>query len=38
MGLTFSRMPVAWLGSTMMGRWVIFLRTGMADRSSVLRV
>jgi 3-deoxy-7-phosphoheptulonate synthase len=38
MGGTLSRRPTAWLGSTMMGRWVRERSTGMADRSRVLRV
>ena len=38
MGLTFSRIPVAWLGSMMIGRCVKALTTGTAVRSSVLRV
>ena len=38
MGLTLARRPVPWLGSTMIGRWLSFFTTGMAERSSVLRV
>ena len=37
-GSTSQYFPVAWLGSTMMGRWVSLRRTGMAARSRVLRV
>ena len=31
-------LPEAWLGSTTTGRWDSFLRIGMAEISSVLRV
>ena len=37
-GDTLSRMPRAWLGSTMIGRCVILRKMGIAERSSVLRV
>ena len=37
-GLISQRLPVAWLGSTMTGRWVRWWRSGMAARSSVFRV
>src|SRR5262245_1184878 len=37
-GITLSRRPVPWLGSTRMGRWLSFLTTGIAEMSSVLRV
>ncbi len=37
-GITLSRRPVPWLGSTTIGRWLRFLITGIAARSSVLRV
>ena len=36
-GPTRSRRPAAWLGSTITGRWVISLSTGIAIRSSVKR-
>src|SRR6266446_4425739 len=35
---TYSQWPVPWLGSTTTGRWVSFLSTGTALRSSVKRV
>ena len=38
MGLTLSLRPVAWLGSTITGRWVNCFTTGTAVRSSVFRV
>ena len=38
MGATYSQWPVPWLGSTITGRWVSFLRTGTALRSRVKRV
>ena len=38
MGATLSRIPVAWLGSTIIGRWESSLITGTQERSSVLRV
>ena len=37
-GSTSQLLPVAWLGSTMMGRCVSLRSTGIAARSSVLRV
>ena len=37
-GVTSQRLPVAWVGSTMTGRWVSWWSSGTADRSSVLRV
>jgi len=37
-GATRSRLPVAWLGSKITGRWVIFLTSGMMARSAVFRV
>ncbi len=37
-GSTSQYLPVAWLGSMMMGRWVSLRMTGMAARSRVLRV
>ena len=37
-GLISQRLPVAWLGSTITGRWVRWWSSGMAARSSVLRV
>ena len=38
MGGTRRATPVAWDGSTMTGRWVRSLRTGIAERSRVFRV
>ena len=38
MGSTRLDLPVAWLGSTMTGRWVFSWMMGTADRSRVLRV
>ena len=38
MGLTIHEMPVAWLGSTITGRWVSFFSTGMAAMSRVARL
>src|SRR5215213_1443411 len=37
MGATNAHLPVAWLGSTMTGRWESSLRVGIAARSSVFR-
>ena len=37
-GLTSQRLPVAWLGSTMTGRWVSRSSSGTAARSIVFRV
>ena len=37
-GATLSRLPVPWLGSTMIGRWLSCWMTGIAEMSSVLRV
>ena len=38
MGWTLSRLPVPWLGSTTIGRWLNFCTAGTTLRSSVLRV
>ena len=35
---TNSRVPVAWLGSTITGRWVYCFKRGTAEMSRVLRV
>src|SRR4029079_4046313 len=37
-GATMSRRPAPWLGSAMIGRWLSFLTTGIAEMSKVLRV
>src|SRR3989304_4502643 len=37
-GVTRSHLPVPWLGSAMIGRWLSFLMIGMALMSMVLRV
>ena len=37
-GGTRCQRPVPWLGSATIGRWLSRLMTGMAVRSSVLRV
>jgi len=37
-GATLLRLPVPWLGSTRIGRWLIRLMAGTIERSRVLRV
>ena len=37
-GATLSRRPVPWLGSPMIGRWLSFCTTGIAEMSNVFRV
>ena len=36
-GITYSLLPAAWLGSTITGRWLNFLITGMEEISSEKR-
>ncbi len=37
-GVTYCQYPVPWLGSAIIGRWVLSLSTGMAFRSKVFLV